>query len=260
MAADENLTPLRVYLVDDEPLAVERLERLLRELPGIAIAGSTTDPQAAVRFLNGNTVDIVFLDIQMPGMNGFELLPQLTEQPAVVFTTAYDAYALQAFEVNSIDYLLKPIDRAQLRRALGKWERLRRTSRPDWRHLLLELAEKLHLPHPEYPDRMASRIGEKTYLVEIASVTHFFARDKLAYAAANGRVYPIDNTIADLERKLDPKRFLRIHRSILLNLSWVAEVHSRFGGQMAVFLKDSNHTQLPVARDRVRTLKERLEL
>src|SRR5215469_13058454 len=101
--------PLRVYLVDDEPLAVERLEWLLRESPGIEVAGSTTDPETAIHFLNGQPVDALFLDIQMPGINGFELLARLKEQPSVIFTTAYDRYALKAFEVNSIDYLLKPV-------------------------------------------------------------------------------------------------------------------------------------------------------
>ena len=117
--------PHRVYLVDDEPLAVERLDRLLRELPGIELVGSTTDAAAAIQFLNRQPVDALFLDIQMPGMNGFELLAQLTAEPFVIFTTAYDQYALKAFEVNSIDYLLKPVDPEQLRRALGKLERLR---------------------------------------------------------------------------------------------------------------------------------------
>ena len=252
--------PLRVYLVDDEPLAVERLDRLLRELPGIEIAGSTTDAAAAIQFLNRQPVDALFLDIQMPGMNGFELLERLTAEPFVIFTTAYAQYALKAFEVNSIDYLLKPVDPEQLRRALGKLERLRGGPKPEWRALVEELAHKLRTPQTDYPDRIASRVGERVYLVELASVTHFFAKDKLTYAVADGRSYAIDHSIAELERRLDPKRFVRIHRSLLLNLAWIGQVHSRFGGQMTVGLKDTKQTQLPVARDRARALKERLGL
>jgi len=250
---------LRVYLVDDEPLAIERLERLLKATPGIVIAGSSTDPAAAVQFLNREAVDVVFLDIQMPCMNGFELLSRLAHQPSVIFTTAYDQYALKAFEVNSIDYLLKPVDPLQLQRALRKLEQFRGGPTPQWRELIEELAGKLRSPQPGYPDRIASRVGERAYLIELASVTHFYAKDKLTYAVADGRTYCIDHSIADLERKLDPKRFLRIHRSALLNLDWVSQVHSRFG-EMTVCLKDPKETKLPVARDRARALKERLDL
>jgi two-component system, LytTR family, response regulator len=255
-----------VYLVDDELLAVQRLQRLLADLPGIVIAGSAVDPMTAVEFLSREKIDAVFLDIQMPGMNGFELLARLPEQPFVIFTTAYDHYALKAFEVNSIDYLLKPIDPEQLRRAVRKVERLRGADKPAWMQgpdleaLLRRLASSLRPAVPDYPERIASRIGERVRLVELASVTHFLARDKLTYAVANGRTYAVDYSIADLERKLDPKRFMRIHRAILLNLDWVAELNSRLGGQMFVSLKDVQQTRLNVARDRVRALKDRLEL
>jgi two-component system LytT family response regulator len=258
--------PLRVYLVDDEPLAVERLERLIGELPEVAIVGSTTDPEAALQFLTRETVDALFLDIQMPGMNGFELLSRLADQPPVIFTTAYDEYALKAFEVNSIDYLLKPVDPEQLQRALRKLERFRGGAKPEWmwqpelRTLLEGLAATLQSSAGDYPERIASRVGDRIHVVDLASVTHFVAQEKLTYAVVDGRNHSVDHTIADLERKLDPKRFVRIHRSILLNLDWVEQVDSRFGGRMAVCLKDAARTQLPVARDRARALKERLEL
>ena len=258
--------PLRVYLVDDEPLAVERLERLLGEEPSVAIVGRTTDPAAALEFLGRESVDALFLDIQMPGMTGFDLLARLREQPAVIFTTAYDEYALQAFQVNSIDYLLKPIDPAQLRRALSKLERFGGAAKPDWMRqpelgkFLEGLAATLRSPASAFPERIASRVGERIQVVDLATVTHFEAREKLTYAVVEGRRQSVDHTIAELERKLDPKRFVRIHRAILLNLDWVDHVNSRFGGQMAVCLKDTARSQLPVARDRVRALKERLGL
>lgn len=258
--------PLRVYLVDDEPLAVERLERLLGDEPSVVIVGRATDPALALEFLSREVVDVLFLDIQMPGMTGFDLLARLRDQPAVIFTTAYDEYALKAFQVNSIDYLLKPIDPEQLRRALGKLERLQGGAKPDWmrqpelRTFLEGLAATLRTSASGYPERIASCVGARIHLVELASVTHFVAQEKLTYAVVDGRNHSVDYTIADLERKLDPKRFVRIHRSILLNLDWVEQVNSRFGGQMAVCLKDAARTQLPVARDRARALRARLEL
>jgi two-component system LytT family response regulator len=261
-----NSMPLRVYIVDDEPLAVERLVRMLGAEPSVTIAGSATDPAEALALLNRETVDVLFLDIQMPGMTGFDLLTRLREQPAVVFTTAYDEYALKAFEVNSIDYLLKPIDPEQLRRALGKLERLRGAVKPDWmrqpelRSMLEGLAATLRSPAGQHPERISSRVGDRIHLVDLASVTHFVAQEKLTYAVAEGRNHAVDYTIGDLEKKLDPKRFVRIHRSILLNLDWVDQVDSRFGGRVTVSLKDTARTDLPVARDRIRALKERLEL
>src|SRR5258705_5425427 len=115
---------IRAYILDDEPLAVLRLTRLLEATGRVTIAGSATDPEAALAFLNAQAVDVLFLDIQMPGLTGFELLARLTTNPLVVFTTAYDQYALNAFDVNSIDYLLKPVEEERLRRALDKIERL----------------------------------------------------------------------------------------------------------------------------------------
>src|SRR6266566_9348581 len=121
-----NLTqPLRVFLVDDEPLALKRLSRLLQATGRVKILGSLTDPELAVSHLSKERVDVLFLDIQMPGMNGFEMLAHLPNQPIVIFTTAFDQYALRAFEVNSIDYLLKPVEPEQLDRALSKVERFR---------------------------------------------------------------------------------------------------------------------------------------
>jgi two-component system LytT family response regulator len=256
--------PLRAYLVDDEPLAIERLQRLLANAGGLLIAGSATNPAVALDYMNGATIDVLFLDIQMPGMNGFELLSQLKEQPFVIFTTAYDEYALKAFEVNSIDYLVKPIDPEQLARALKKLDRLRPSVKPEWQQnpelpaLLKELAASLRGERLDTPRRIASRVGERIVFLDLDAVTHFLARDKLTYAIASGRQHCVDQTIAELERRLDPARFLRVHRSALVNVDWIHEVNSWFAGKVILSLKDAQHTQIPVARDRVHLLKSRL--
>jgi len=259
--------PLRVFLVDDEPLAIERLKRLLADQEGLEIAGSATDPAQALDKLNntGNpSIDVLFLDIQMPGMTGFDLLSHLAVQPFVIFTTAYDEYALRAFEVNSIDYLVKPIEPAQLARALKKLDRLRPASKSDWQQspdlpkLLQELAQSLRGQRPEYPHRIASRVGERISFLDLESVTHFVAHDKLTYAIVNGHHHVVDQTIVELERRLDPARFIRIHRAALVNVDWIHEVNSWFAGKVILSLKDPQRTQIPVARDRVRALKDRL--
>ena len=257
---------LSAYLVDDEPLAIERLARMLANCDSLRIAGSATDPAQALDFLNGPAnIDVLFLDIQMPGMSGFELLSRLAVQPFVIFTTAYDQYALRAFEVNSIDYLLKPIETEQLQRAIAKLGRLRPVVKPDWQQnpdlpaVLKELSASLLSQRIDYPRRIASRVGERISFLDLDAVTHFVARDKLTYAAVNGREHCVDQTIADLEVKLDPARFLRIHRAVLLNLDWINEVNVSFAGKAIVSLKDSRRTQLPVARDRLRLLRSRME-
>ena len=258
--------PLRAYLVDDEPLAIERLKRLLAPFETVTISGSATDPAEALEFFNSNheLVDVLFLDIQMPGITGFELLSRLTVQPFVVFTTAYDEYALRAFEVNSIDYLVKPVEPEQLERAVSKLSRLTSASKPAWQQnpelptLLQELAASLRGQRLDYPRRIASRVGERITFLDLESVTHFIAQDKLTFAIADGHRHSVDQTIADLERRLDPARFIRIHRAALVNVDWIQEVNSWFAGKVILFLKDPQRTQLPVARDRVRALKSHL--
>ena len=255
---------MRAFLVDDEPLAVRRLKRMLDETGRVEVAGSSSDPVDALAALSETAVDVLFLDIQMPGMTGFEMLGMMDRQPLVVFTTAYDQYALQALEVNSIDYLLKPIEERHLSRALDKIERLRASAvaAPDWKAMLAQLAGALRQPGAglaaEYPERIASRLGERIHVLELAKVTHFFAQEKLTYAATEGKSHVVDHTVSDLEQKLDPRHFFRIHRSTLLNLAWVKELDAWFGGRALVRLKDARSTELPVARERVQELKKRL--
>jgi two-component system LytT family response regulator len=254
--------PLSAYLVDDEPLAIERLARLLAPFDAISVAGSATDPAQALDYLNNNSIDVLFLDIQMPELNGFDLLARLTRKPFVIFTTAYDEYALRAFEVNSIDYLVKPIETAQLTRALKKLGSLRPVPKSNWQldpaALLTELAATLRGPRPDYPRRIAFRVGERISFLDLDQVTHFIAHDKLTYALANGHRHSVDQTISELERRLDPARFLRIHRAALVNVDCIHEVNSFFAGKVILTLKDPQRTQLTVARDRVRILKSRL--
>jgi two-component system LytT family response regulator len=250
---------MRAFLVDDEALALKRLSRMLAATGRVSVAGSSTDPVEAVQAVAEAKPDVLFLDIEMPGMNGFQMLSQLDPQPMVVFTTAYDQYALQAFGVNSVDYLLKPIEAAQLNRALDKLERMRggMEPRPELRELLERLAAAT-AKSPEYPDRIASRTGERVEFVELSRITHFFASDKLTFAATAAKNYMIDHTIQELEQRLDPRKFIRIHRATLVNVDSVHELHAWFAGRMVLRLKDEKRTELAVSRDRVRALKQRL--
>jgi two-component system LytT family response regulator len=257
------LMKLRVYLVDDEALALERLTRLLEESGRVEIIGKTTEPEVAVAALTSDLPDVCFLDIQMPRANGFEVLGRLPRQPIVVFTTAYDRYALEAFAVNSVDYLLKPIEREHLDRALNKVEQMRASAASSQQHLqalLRCLTDSFRQNHPEYPDRIASRLGDRLRFLELARVTHFYAEEKMTFAVSEGKAHGVDHTIAQLEHKLDPKTFIRIHRSTLVNIAWIKELSPLPGGGLNARLKDVQGTDLTVARDRTREFRARLDL
>lgn len=254
---------IRAFIVDDERLAVQRLTRMLEETGRVEVAGSATDPEEALVWLRAHPVDVLFLDVQMPVLTGFELLERLADPPLVVFTTAYDRYALNAFEVSSVDYLLKPIERERLDRALDRLERMnsRQSSvvsrqSPDIRAIAKQLAAEL-APQRRL-ERIASRVGERTTILEAARVTHFFSRDKLTFAVERGREHTIDYTLSELEQQLDPRRFARIHRATIVNVPMIEELFPDVDGGMVVRLKDEKRTELSVARDRVRDLKLRL--
>jgi two-component system LytT family response regulator len=255
---------IRAYLVDDEPLALRRLERLLSTSANIEVAGSSADPAQALEEIRELKPDALFLDIQMPEMTGFDLLANLgSAQPLVVFTTAYDQYALRAFEVNSIDYLLKPVEKPQLERALKKLERILggEAPRPPLEALLVQVTAALDAQKTAATlERIPSRSGERVHLLDLTSITHFFAEDKLTYAATAEKNWVVDRTIADLEQMLNPKHFVRVHRSTIVNLNFVDELHPWFGGRMIVRLKTPQRTEITVSRDRLKDLKDRLGL
>lgn len=230
---------------------------MLAETGRVEVVGYTTVPEDAVKALSENEVDVCFLDIQMPRLNGFEVLAALPKQPIVVFTTAYDQYALKAFDVNSVDYLLKPIDREHLDRALDKLE-TRAFGRQNLEAVLQQLVASVQSAKTQFAERIASRLGDRIWFIDVPRITHFFAEDKLTYAAADGKNYTIDQSIQEIEGRLDPARFLRIHRSTIVNTAWIKEVSSLPGGNLQVQLRDTKGTELVVARDRAREFKRKL--
>ena len=251
---------MRAYVVDDEPLAVARLRHLLDETGRVDIVGAAIDPRTALEDVRRTRPDVLFLDIEMPGTSGFDLLEEIGEpQPFVVFTTAYAEYALEAFKVNSIDYLLKPVERSELDRALAKIERMLGGggSRGDLARLLGQVRDVLARREPDHLVRVAARVGERVEFVDVADVTFFYAKDKLTMAVTASREHALDMSIAELEQRLPPRRWIRIHRSTLVNVDAVKELHSWFGGKLLVKLKDGR-TELQVARERAAEVRVKL--
>ena len=250
---------LRAYLVDDEPLALDRLRRLLAALDSVDVVGWTTVPEEAVAALESDPPDVCFLDISMPRLNGFEVLARVSRQPVVIFTTAHDEFALQAFGANAIDYLLKPIEPEALERAVQKILQLRQSgavTQQDVAAALERIEASMRRSQPGFPERIASRLGNRIRFLDLTEIMHFQALDKLTYAVTENKSYCVDHTITELEGTLDPCKFVRIHRGTLVNLAWIRDVATQTGGGLTVRLRDAKGTSLTVARDRVRDFKQ----
>lgn len=247
---------IRAFLVDDEELATKRLARMLEGTGKVTVVGVSNDPADALARMPAIAFDVLFLDVQMPEISGFDLLARLDSEPLVVFVTAFNQFALRAFEVNSVDYLVKPVEQELLDRAIRKLERRQGETRPPLADLVRQVTAALGTT--AYPERLASKVGDKMEFIEVSRITHVFAEDKLTFAATAAKNYILDLTIAELEAKLDPRRFVRIHRSTLVNLAFVQELYHYFGGKMLMRLKDEKKTELAVSRDRVKELKDRL--
>lgn len=237
----------RTVLVDDEPPARKRLTRLLQAHAEVAVVGEAATGEEAVACLRAERPDLVFLDIHLPEYDGFEVLRRLEDPPLTIFTTGHDRYALRAFQAASIDYLLKPVEAETLARALQKLNRLTRASRGDLEQRLQEFLNRFPVPQapPEYLQKMAVRVGERALLIEMADVSHFEAKDKYVFLhTLAGKEYIVEQTVAELEGRLDPRKFVRVHRSTLVNIDHVKEIQTWFNGKYRLVL--GNHTSAEI--------------
>jgi two-component system LytT family response regulator len=254
-----SLEPLRVVLVDDEPLARARARRMLGELGGAAVVGEAGSAGEARRVISGTAPDLLLLDVQMPGEDGFALLASLDPRPAVVFVTAYDQYAVRAFEENAVDYLLKPFRAQRLAEALARARR--EMAQPA--ELSRRLEELLAAVGPggrasAWLDRFTVRLGTRQLIVKASDVLWFGAEDKLVFAATEATKHYVNFTLDELERRLDPTRFVRVHRSAIANLDRAAALRPGFAGTWRLQLDDAARTEVPVSRVRARVLRARL--
>ena len=226
---------LRAFIVDDEPLARRRLRSLLSRQEDVELVGEAGDGPSAAARLAEVRPDVVFLDIRLPELDGFALLDALGEvRPAVVFVTAHDEYALRAFDVNALDYLLKPFDESRLREAVRR--------------------ARAALSSPP-PTRLALRTDGRMTLLDVAAVDWVEAADNYVCVHAGGTTHVVRGTLAELAARLDPRRFARVHRSTLVNIERIREVLPD-GRDFAVVLRDG--TRLALARGRHRRLRELL--
>jgi two-component system, LytTR family, response regulator len=240
---------LRAVIVDDEPLARSRLAALLAEDGRVELVGQAGDGRSAVPLIHDKRPDVVFLDVQMPVLDGFDVLDLLAEpRPQVVFVTAYDEYALRAFEVHALDYLTKPVRRQRLALAIERVAEQMAFKRPSPGFEALRRERK-----SEPLQRLTLRAGRRLRVVEIGEIRYVEAEEKLVFAhLAEGR-RATDFTLKELEKRLDPTRFARIHRAFIVNVAVVRELVPAVAGTYQLVLDDGS--RLPVSRRRLRTVK-----
>ena len=236
--------PLRVAVVDDEPLARAVLCEYLAAEPNVEVVAQCANGFEAVKAVSELTPDLLLLDVQMPKLDGFEVLDLVGRDVAVVFTTAYDQYALRAFEVHAVDYLLKPISAERLSEALARVrERLGRGERAASPGAIAAAAAK---PREGQAHRVLVRDGPRVHVIPVDKIDYVQAQDDYVCFRSEGKDYLKEQTLADVEASLDAKVFVRIHRSYLLNLSRLARVDQDERENRVAVLTDGR--RLPVSR------------
>ena len=243
----------RCILVENEELSISRLRRLLADLPdAVEIVAEATDGPSAVAQIRAHHPDLVFMDIDLGGgFTGFDVLAQLDFQPAVIFTTAFNQHALQAFKTYAVDYLLKPIEQKSVERALEKL----RAMGFNQAQFAVALGQLLELSGSHYLTRLSCKVGDRTILVKTGEVLYFQADTKYTALHTLTAEHLLDQPLVELEARLNPRDFVRIHRSTLVNVSWIAEIRRTFDGKLAVVLKDAAGTQLVASRNYAENLR-----
>lgn len=241
------MTPLRTLLVDDEPLAIERMQILCSRIEGVDLIGTAQDGEAALRMVEALQPELLLLDIAMPGMDGIEVaraLEEATLKPAIIFVTAFDQFAVEAFDVAAVDYLLKPVAQDRLERALARVaEQIRAPAEPGEPKEESPWTEEFWVPH-------------RSEVVRIASddIDRIEAERDYMRLHVGPRSYLLHQTITKLEERLDPEKFIRVHRSSILNRALISKL--RHDGQGGWFAEMEDGTEVRIGRTYLKKVKK----
>jgi len=246
-----------VIIIEDEKPSARRLQRMLTELDMEAQTMLHSVEESIAWFQNNAHPDLIFLDIQLSDGLSFEIFEAIDINSAVIFTTAYDEYALQAFKLNSIDYLLKPIDEDDLSKAVSKYKDLS----PKQQAVTLDFNDiKKLLVNPierDYKKRFSVKVGQHLKLIYIDEIECFYSENKGTYAFTNeGRNYLLDTTLEQLEEELEPHKFFRINRKFYVNINAIKDMISYTNSRLQIKLNTYNEQDVIVARERVKDFKE----
>jgi two-component system LytT family response regulator len=250
---------VRVVVADDEPIGRQRLVRLLQAEPDTEVVAACADGEEAVEAIRTHLPDVVLLDIQMPGLDGFEVVAAMGEaqHPAVVFVTAHDQYAVRAFDVHAFDYLLKPVDADRLRKAMTRAIAI--PPRPPQgsvtRRILTLLEELNSRDRGRGRDRLVVRTPERAFFLRADSIDYVEAAGKFVHLHVGRAMHALRESMGELEQQLDPARFIRISRSVIVNLDRIQEIQPWFQGDYVLILTDGTRlTSTRGYRDNMRRL------
>jgi DNA-binding LytR/AlgR family response regulator len=251
------MASIRTLVADDEKLARDRLAGFLTRLDGVELIGQAADGVEALKLIEESQPDLVFLDVQMPGMDGFEVLKALRRpMPHIVFATAYDEYAIRAFEVQAVDYLLKPFERARVAEAVG---RVRERRGHDGATQDLDaVLRKLEERQPVFVHQIPVYAGKRILILPVEEILWFGVEYRLVYAHTRDRPYMTNYTLRELEERLDPALFFRAHKSSLVSLQHVKEIVPWFGGRYKLVMRDEAASEVALSRAQARALRSRL--
>lgn len=251
---------MKAIIIEDEKPAARRLNRLLEEL-NVEVSTMLHSVEESIDwFLNNDHPELIFLDIQLSDGLSFEIFDQVTIKSAIIFTTAYDEYALQAFKLNSIDYLLKPIDDEELEKAVKQY----RDFKPENEKISIDFNDiKKLLVNPverEYKKRFTARVGQHLKIINADEVECFYSENKGTYAATvDGRNYLLDTTLENLEGELSPKTFFRVSRKFYVNINHIKDIISYTNSRLQIKMNTFNEQEIIVSRERVKDFKLWLE-
>lgn len=250
---------INIIIIEDEKPAARRLERMLNKLDH-EIEAKLHSVYEAVEYLSSHKhPDLIFLDIQLSDGISFEIFEHVEVKSAIIFTTAFDEYALRAFKMNSIDYLLKPIDEEELEAAVRKYKT--NFSRNQQQIKVDELRQLLNLSaSKEFKNRFTAQVGQHLKLIDAAEVACFYSENKATYIHGfNGRNYPLETSLENLEEELDPAKFFRINRKTIVNIKGIEDIISYTNSRLELKITNFSEFQVIVSRERVKDFKTWLE-
>lgn len=249
---------MKALIIEDEDLAAKRLMKLLNEIePELSLYGPIDTIEGAVKHLDSNAAyDLIFLDIQLADGKSFLIFDKVKVNVPIIFTTAYDEFAIRAFELNSIDYLLKPINTEKLRNALDKFKKVKDFYTNDSTGKdIMEMIRTLQMP-TKYKTRFLVNKGDTLIPVPAQDIAYFYAEDKVVFLVTHeNKKYLINYTIEDLEQKLDPKHFFRVNRQFLTSLSSIKKVHNYFNYKLKLELQPDSGIEVIVSKARTSDFK-----
>jgi DNA-binding LytR/AlgR family response regulator len=254
---------MKVLIVEDEELAIRKLQNTLASLEGnIQVVGTADSIAGTVEWLNNNPLpDLILMDIELTDGQSFEIFNRMEVRSPVIFTTSYDEFALKAFKVNSVDYLLKPVQKDELAAAIGKFRNLKERYKgsADGESQISELVKELQqtLQQKEYRSRFLVRHAQKHISVEVDSIAYFYSDDKLNFfTTCDDKNYVVDYTLDEIENMVDPARFFRIGRGFLVSIRCIDQIHDYFGNRLKLQLKPASPKEALVSREKVTDFKK----